>query len=205
MNTKWLITGPFVLMMLFSGQLQAVPSAELKVSGKITYSGCSVIAGNNGVYDYGNVGNYGATDKARILPTLKQTWQVRCDGDTSLAVVPTDNRAATRSVVDPRHFGLGNVVGGQSIGYFLLGLSHASVNGQRAALQARGPASVLPGTEIALVSGERTDWVFPDNRRAQGRVYVMDISVMPVLAADIPVTDKTVLDGSVTLNFIFGL
>ncbi|ASC79837.1 fimbrial assembly protein, partial [Serratia marcescens] len=57
----------------------------------------------------------------------------------------------------------------------------------------------------ALISGERTDWLLADSTRAVGQTYTMDISVTPVLAADIPTADKVELDGSVTLNFVFGL
>lgn len=162
-----------------------------------------MIAGNEGIYDYGAVRG-GTSGDAQKLPTLKQTWQVRCEGDAYLAIIPTDNRAASRSEPDLRCFGLGNTPDGQPIGYFLLGLSHSVVNGAPAALGSRN-AAASPSREVALISGERTDWLLADATRAAGRTYTMDISVTPVLAAHIPVVDKMELDGSVTLNFILGL
>lgn len=60
-------------------------------------------------------------------------------------------------------------------------------------------------TEAALISGERTDWLLADATRAAGQTYTMDISVTPVLDANILAVDKVGLDGSVTLNFVFGL
>jgi len=203
MKKRLLQTGAFSLWVFFSGQLIAAPSAELKVSGKIKHVGCSVIASNNGVYDYGSVpGN--AADEQR-LPTLKQTWQVRCESDAYLAIIPTDNRAASRSAQDLHRFGLSTMADGRPVGYFLLGLTHATVNGAPAALRSRTAASAPPGSEVALIAGERSDWLLADATRAAGRTYTMDISVTPVLAANIPVTDKVELDGSVTLNFVFGL
>ncbi|MBH1922350.1 DUF1120 domain-containing protein [Serratia surfactantfaciens] len=203
MKKRLLQTSLIVLWVLFSGQLIAAPSAELKVSGKIKHSGCTVIAGNDGVYDYGAVRG-GTQGEVQKLPTVKQTWQVRCEGDAYLALIPTDNRAAGRSEQDLRRFGLGNAPNGQPVGYFLLGLSHSVVDGASAALRSRNAAG-LPSNEVALVSGERTDWLMADTTRAAGRTYTMDISVAPVLAANIPAADKVELDGSVTLNFIFGL
>ncbi|CAI0994442.1 Protein of uncharacterised function (DUF1120) [Serratia entomophila] len=203
MKKRLLQTGVLGLWVFFSGQLIAAPSAELKVSGKIKHSGCAVIASNNGVYDYGSVpGN--AADEQR-LPTLKQAWQVRCESEAYLAIIPTDNRAASRSAQDPRRFGLSNTADGRPVGYFLLGLTHATVNGAPAALRSRAAASAQPGSDVALISGERSDWLLADATRAAGRTYTMEISVTPVLAANIPVTDKVELDGSVTLNFVFGL
>lgn len=203
MKKRLLQTSLIVLWVLFSGQLIAAPSAELKVSGKIKHSGCTVIAGNNGVYDYGAV-RVGTQGEVQKLPTVKQTWQVRCEGDAYLALIPMDNRAASRSEQDLRRFGLGNAPNGQPVGYFLLGLSHSVVDGASAALRSRNVAG-LPSNEVALVSGERTDWLMADATRAAGRTYTMDISVAPVLAANIPAVDKVELDGSVTLNFVFGL
>ncbi|WP_413713626.1 DUF1120 domain-containing protein [Serratia marcescens] len=203
MKKRLLQTSLIALWVLFSGQLIAAPSAELKVSGKIKHSGCTVIAGNDGVYDYGAVRG-GTPGEAQRLPTLKQTWQVRCEGDTYLAIMPTDNRAASRNEPDLRRFGLGNAPDGQPIGYFLLGLSHSAVNGAPAALGSRS-AAASPSREVALISGERTDWLLSDATRAAGKTYTMDISVTPILAANSPATDKVELDGSVTLNFIFGL
>ncbi|BEO77199.1 DUF1120 domain-containing protein [Serratia marcescens] len=203
MKKRLLQTSLIALWVLFSGQLIAAPSAELKVSGKIKHSGCTVIAGNDGVYDYGAVRG-GARGEAQRLPTLKQTWQVRCEGDAYLAIIPTDNRAASRNEPDLRRFGLGNAPDGQPVGYFLLGLSHSAVNGFPATLRSRN-ASVPPNTEAALISGERTDWLLADATRAAGQTYTMDISVTPVLDANILAVDKVGLDGSVTLNFVFGL
>lgn len=202
-NKLWPIS-VFSLLMFFSGQLIAAPAAELKVSGKIKHSGCTVIAGNDGVYDFGTV-REGPREKVQRLPALKQTWQVRCEGDAYLALIPMDNRSASRNGSDLSRFGLGNASDGNSIGYFMLGLSRSTVNSVPAALRAHNAAGTSPGSEVALISGERTDWLLADSTRAFGRTYTMDISVTPVLAADIPTADKVELDGSVTLNFVFGL
>lgn len=205
MKKRLLQTGALGLWVLFSGQLIAAPSAELKIAGKIKHSGCSVIASNNGVYDYGSVPGNAADDQTQMLPTLKQAWQVRCESEAYLAIIPTDNRAASRSAQDLRRFGLGNTADGRPVGYFLLGVAQSTVNGAPAALRSHTAASARPGSEVALISGERSDWLLADATRAAGHIYTMDISVTPVLTANIPVTDKVELDGSVTLNFVFGL
>ncbi|BEM59371.1 hypothetical protein SME22J_32320 [Serratia marcescens] len=204
MKKRLLRAGVLGLWAFFSGQLSAAPSAELKVSGKIKHSGCSVIASNDGVYDYGSVPVNAADGQAQMLPSLKQTWQVRCESEAYLAIIPTDNRAASRSTQDLRRFGLSNAADGRPIGYFLLGVARPTVNGAPAALHSRN-ALTSQNREVALISGERTDWLSADTTRAAGRTYTMDISVTPFLATNIPVTDKVELDGSVTLNFVFGL
>lgn len=205
MKNKVLQAGAFTLWVFFSAQLIAAPSAEIKVSGKIKYSGCSVIAGNNGVYDYGAVLGIASGGGKQLLPTLRQTWQIRCEGDAYLALIPTDNRAASRSEPALHYFGLGNTPEGLPIGYFMLGLAQSSVNGAPALLRSRSSTTALPSAAVSLRSGERTEWLQPDATRAAGRIYTMDISVTPVLTATTPVTDKAALDGSVTLSFVFGL
>ncbi|ASC79838.1 fimbrial assembly protein, partial [Serratia marcescens] len=46
------------------------------------------------------------------MPALKQTWQVRCEGDAYLALIPMDNRSASRNGSDLSRFGLGNAPDG---------------------------------------------------------------------------------------------
>lgn len=188
-----------------SGSVLATTSTELTVSGTLSQPACNVIPPGNGTYDFGQIIPAAQQRSGGMtLPAITQTWQVRCDGETYLAVIPTDNRMSTRSKTGEHYFGLGNGENGKPLGYFQLSVAQTAVEAATVAPRNLGNNAVAHGG-IPLKSGVRTDLLAQDRSRAGGRNYLLDITVMPYLAGDVPVTETASLDGSVTLNFAFGL
>ncbi|EPM1538071.1 hypothetical protein [Serratia ureilytica] len=178
-------------------------SGELTVAGKMAASRCEVIAPNGGTYDFGKLTTDQST--AGVVPApMTQTWQVRCDGATYLAVEPEDNRAGTASRADAAHFGLGGDAA-RPLGYYRLTLSKAQIDRAPAVAYTAGQALSQAGG-MSLMSGVRTQWQMPDNTARAGRQFAVDITVAPWLTQQsASLSDVVKLDGSVTMNFIFGL
>jgi hypothetical protein len=192
--------------LLSGGALAAGMSGELRVTGTLAPSRCEIMAPNGGVYDFGRIavapGRADAQDRA--LAPMTQTWQIRCDGATYLAVEPEDNRVGTASREGAAHFGLGGKLA-RPLGYYRLTLSQPRIDSAPAAAYTAGVPRAAAGG-MPLMPGARTQWRTPDNAARSGQQFAADITVSPWLAHQSgPVSEGEILDGSVTLNFIFGL
>nr|MDA5512867.1 fimbrial assembly protein [Yersinia intermedia] len=60
-----------------------------------------------------------------------------------------------------------------------------------------------------LTTGLRTGWSPAANTQSTGKVFTADITVSPVLVGTItmgePITEDVEIDGSMTMNFAFGI
>lgn len=187
------------------------PTSKLKVIGTLTVPSCTVIAPNDGVYDIGKLSS--SLVKAGIVMTsltsMTKTWTVNCDADTYLNFIPIDNRAASASIVSPAAFGLGYVNGTGKIGYYTARMKNAIVDGKASSVFTTNNSSFTAAYTTDLINGMRTGWSFANNLQSTGKVFTADIVVVPVLAGTTtmrgPLTDDAKIDGSLTMNFAFGI
>jgi hypothetical protein len=209
MGKSLIYYGGAVTGLLLAGHLAAAPVSELRVIGEVRQPGCVVIPPNGGSYDFGTIPRVSASNGEIIaLPSMTLTWQVRCDDAAYLAVTPMDNRMMTVSSRAETHFGLGATSEGVALGYFQLGVTNAQVDGSRAMLKTpHGEALSSQRSAALLATGKRVEWgMVNDVRRGAAKDYAMDITVTPFLApGNIDSTSPAELDGSVTLNFDFGI
>nr|WP_311528474.1 hypothetical protein [uncultured Ralstonia sp.] len=195
----------------------APPTAELKVIGSIDVPGCTVAApGGDGVYDFDVISptliKPGTTHTA--LTALKKNWVVTCDAETFLTFSVADNRAESVSTPSVANFGLGNVNTTGKIGYYSVMMSAPTVDGvtstvfyTNTGLPANG------GATTSLYSGAyKMGWstgTTTSTALKSGRVFAADLEVRPQLGGTTTmggtVKDDVTLDGSLTMNFAFGL
>jgi len=207
MGKSLICYGGGVAGLLLAGHLAAAPTSELRVTGEVQHPGCVVISPKGGSYDFGALERESAAKGEVVaLPAMTQAWRVRCDGAAYLAVTPMDNRMMTVSTPAETHFGLGTTSEGAALGYFQLGVTNARVDGSRAMLKT-AHGEVLSSQGKALLStGKRVEWRMVNDVRRGAKDYAMDITVTPYLAlGNIDPASSAELDGSVTLNFDFGL
>lgn len=178
--------------------------ADVKVSGKIASSRCEVIAPNNGLYDLGRIKTLDKVSGPVALPPVTRTWRVKCDHPTTLSVIPEDNRVTAARGIGNTHFTFGND-GETSLGYFKLGISRAQIDNRQVMLKTAGQ-SISNGASTPLLPGIRTQWITKDEIVQAGNVFDVDITVFPWLNPRAKmVKNQLKVDGSVTLNFVFGL
>ncbi|MGF6192508.1 hypothetical protein [Serratia sp. 2723] len=198
---KWMVG---VIGLSSVNALAGVPSSDVKVTGEIASSRCEIIAPNNGVYDFGKIKLPTGSDNPVSLPDMTQSWRVKCDNATYLEVIPQDNRNRAANGISTPYFSLGGN-GVHTLGNYRLGVSNAQIDRAVAMSQTAGQAQSRSGV-MPLIPGMRTRWLMPENVMRAGRVFSLDITVSPRLT--IPqgaVTEAVSLDGSVTLDFIFGI
>ncbi|CNE69596.1 beta-fimbriae major subunit [Yersinia rohdei] len=191
----------------------APPTAELKVKGEIGVPACNINAPDNGVYNFGNISSTqiksGTTTTG--LPKMSKSWTIICDASTYLNVTPIDNRAATASSTETKaRFGLGSINGNGKIGFYWVALSNAKVDNQPSNLYYTSTnAFTSVGTSANLWSGSITGWASAANTQTAGKVFSADFEVEPVLAGvtDMKgtITEDIKIDGSLTMNFAFGI
>ena len=200
-------------LILSAGVAQAADAltAELKVVGELTVPTCTVAATDDGIYD---IGKQSATlikpAASTILPEIIKTWTVTCDADTFLNITQVDNRIASKSDSGAKSFGLGNVNGDGKIGYFSAQLRNATVDGAATNLfYANSNSFTAVKATHYLEQGWKIGWAADASTQKSGKVFAVDIAVAPVLASSAimkgPITENTNIDGSVTLNFAYGI
>ncbi|MBC5791437.1 DUF1120 domain-containing protein [Providencia sp. JUb39] len=198
-------------LMMSATTLAAITAPELKVQGELMVPACKVVAGNNGVYDLGKL------SPSLIKPTVStslssklQLWTVDCDAETFLSFSVTDNREGTASATGAEYFGLGNVNNTGKIGYYRVAMKTGAVDGENSSVYSTTSSSSFSALSTAyLAKGNKMGWAAANNQQKSGLKFSTLLSVEPVLASSAqmggPVTDTAKLDGSMTLNFAFGL
>jgi Protein of unknown function (DUF1120) len=187
------------------------PTAELKVIGTLTVPGCTVVAPDDGVYDFGKVSATkvkSGTTYTSLTPVTK-TWTVNCDADTFLNFTPVDNRATSASEVAEMYFGLGNVNGTGKIGFYYAVMNNGTVDGVASNVFSSVNTTFPAVTGTNLTTGMRTGWSSAANTQKAGKVFTADITVNPLLGGTTtmggPITEDVEIDGSLTMNFAFGI
>ncbi|CNE86877.1 beta-fimbriae major subunit [Yersinia rohdei] len=208
------LIGLTVLSSLISGinvANAATPTAELKVIGTLTVPSCTIIAPDEGVYDLGRLSSslVKSGTATTALTEQTKTWTVNCDADTYLNFTPVDNRAASASAVATNNFGLGNVNETGKIGYYNTVIKQGTVDGKASNLFSSATSTFAVATAVFLTTGLRTGWSSAANTQSSGKVFTADIAVRPYLAGTTgmggPITEDVKIDGSLTMNFAFGI
>ncbi|WP_145542699.1 DUF1120 domain-containing protein [Yersinia frederiksenii] len=208
------LVGLTVLSSLVLGMTAAhaeAPTAELKVIGTLTVPSCTIVAPDEGVYDFGKLSSSLIKSGVAVTPltAMTKTWTVNCDADTYLNFTPVDNRAASASAVATTNFGMGNVNGTGKIGYYTAVIKNGTVDGKASNLFSSASSTFTATTTANLTTGLRTGWSSAASTQSTGKVFVADITVSPVLAGTTtmggPITEDAEIDGSMTMNFAFGI
>ncbi len=206
---------PFVIssaIVLFTSThaLAAAPTAELKVTGKLEVPGCTLTVEDEGTYDFGTISptmvQAGTTHTA--LTPLAKTWNVACTGKTYLTYQIIDNRAASSSSVNAANFGLGNVNETGKLGYYKVLMSKATVDEKASSVLMTNNKTIASYPAATLYTGYTLGWS-NGTTLAAGQNFAALFEVQPQLAGTTtmngPITDNAALDGSLTMNFAFGL
>ncbi|MXN74133.1 DUF1120 domain-containing protein [Burkholderia sp. 4701] len=218
MNLKTnLVALSAVSTMLFSAVAHAdAPTGELLVKGALTVPGCTVSAGNDGVYDHGLIGS--STIQSGTANTsigkLSNTWTASCDAATYLGFSVTDNRADSASEKGSMFFGLGHVNETGKLGFYQVLMENATVDGKASNVYATNTKKIDTSTSAASMllnnsAGFQHGWAEGTTKQAMGKVFTADLVVDTYLAGADTMngrpTDMVDLDGSTTLTFSFGL
>lgn len=198
-------------VMMSATTFAAVTSPELKVQGELMVPACKVVAGNNGVYDLGKLSpSLIKPNESSQLSAKIQQWTVDCDAETFLSFSVTDNREGTASTSGSEYFGLGNVNGTGKVGYYRVAMKVATVDGANSSVYSTTSSSSFSAVpSVYLAKGKQMGWAASNNLQKSGLKFSTLLNVEPSLASSAqmggPVTDSAKLDGSMTLNFAFGL
>lgn len=188
----------------------APPTADLKVTGKLAVPGCTVTTANDGAYDFERISaamiKPGTTGTP--LSPISQPWTITCDALTFMSFSVIDNRAATSAAAGATFFGLGAVNGTGKLGSYTVQLENPTVDGTKSNTYATSGTTFTGATTAYLGTNTKHGWA-SGNTQLAGKVFSADLKVTPTLAGTTtmngPVTDTVDLDGSLTLNFAFGL
>ncbi|MGE4799914.1 DUF1120 domain-containing protein [Yersinia hibernica] len=200
-------------LILSIGVEAAPPSAELKVKGKIGVPSCTVLAPDGGIYDLGKISatNIKPGTATTALPTVTKTWTINCDAVTYLSYTSIDNRLASASDTSTtRNHGLGNINGAGKIGFYTATLSNPRVDGNVTSMYYRlSTGAATAGASLYLVDSYYYGFSNASAVATAGKSFSTDITIAPILAGTTtmngPVTENANIDGSVTMNFSFGI
>ncbi|UXD24530.1 Beta-fimbriae probable major subunit [Yersinia enterocolitica] len=194
----------------------APPSAELKVKGKLGVPSCTVIAPDGGIYDLGKISatNVKPGTVVTTLAPITKNWSIVCDAQTYLSFGSVDNRNASVSdTSSTSNHGLGFINGTGKIGYYTLIMSNPVVDGVQASVfsvSTSGGVSAGSQSFALATTGPLRAWsIAGTNTQIAGKVFSADFKVTPTLAGTTamngPITEDATIDGSVTMNFSFGI
>lgn len=203
----------FTSMILSVAVQAAPPSAELKVKGKLGVPSCTVIAPDGGIYDLGKISatNVKSGIATTVLPTMTKTWTINCDAITYLSYTSIDNRLASVSDTSTtRNYGLGNINGTGKIGFYTATLSNSRVDGNSTSMYYRLSTGVATaGSSLFLIDSYYYGFSNASAVAIAGKSFSTDITITPTLAGTTtmngPITEDATIDGSVTMNFSFGI
>lgn len=105
---------------------------KITVKGTIPSGPCTAVLSNSGTVDYGMIPTAGLTKGApKKLPTRQLNLAIKCSASAKMALIFTDNQAASRlpgitgEATDAYNYGLG-MVDGKKVGGFSLSLDKSS-------------------------------------------------------------------------------
>lgn len=177
----------------------------------MTVPSCTIASPDAGVYDIGKLSSSlvksGTT--VTVLAQINKTWTVNCDANTYLNFTPVDNRTGSSSDNSLTSFGLGKINNTGKIGYYTVQIWNATVDGKKSGVFTASSASFSQVASSYLTIGQRTGWAAGANTQSSGKVFVADLIVTPVLAGtntmNGAITEDAKIDGSLTMNFAFGI
>lgn len=199
------------LSLLLAGQaMAAAPSATLKVAGQFADGKCQVtLSGNSGELNWEGLSpSILKQNNAVQLPSKTKNVSVSCEQSSALSFRVIDNRKGTADVPNPTHFGLGNVNQTGKAGRYLATATQAFVDGQMVGIAAAGSAS---SAAHYFIPDEVAYWSpTGGNAIKLGKNFSFDLNIHPYLASinnmgGVPSDGDNLLDGSMTLEFGFGV
>lgn len=201
-----------ILSSIFStASLQAAPpTAILKVVGDLTVPVCNIATTEDRAYDLAKLSSMllKASDYYKV-PSVTQSWTVSCDADTYLIFQPVDNREGTSSIAGNTSFGLGTVNSSGKVGYYNATMKNATVDGKAASVFSASGGTFSAAATTTLDKTLKSGWASSNSTLKSGKVFVTDITVQPYLASTAvmngTITDEAQIDGSMTLNFAYGI
>lgn len=172
---------------------------------------CTVSSPNDGGYSVGRLS--GSLLKANAntpLAPINKVWHISCDAETYLTFSTVDNRASSASTPGLGHYGLGQVNGSGKIGFYRVTMKNATVDGDPTRLFSTNSTAFNVVSSLTLTTTHRAiGWANANNVQKSGRVFTAELEVLPTLASvaqmNGPITDRTLIDGSMSLNFAFGI
>ncbi|HIE4798786.1 TPA: DUF1120 domain-containing protein [Serratia marcescens] len=209
---KTLVISSLFAACALSLNVQAAPmSADISVKGSMSVPGCSIEQANgNGVYDLGKISSTLIQQtKETKLQEMGLRWGVTCDAATYLSFQVVDDREGTASKSGTTNFGLGTVNDGGKLGYYSVKMHIPTVDGKTAKVYSTAGSTFTAVDSVLLDKGKKMGWATSSNIQAAGKSFAAFLAIAPVLAsqADMkgPVTENDKLDGSLTMNFSFGI
>ncbi|HIE4798782.1 TPA: hypothetical protein ACXNDR_001436 [Serratia marcescens] len=198
------------LSLLLVGQaIAAVPSTTLKVAGQFGEMGCQIaLSGESGELKWESVSpSLLHPTKPLPLPGKSKMVNVNCEQATPLSFLIIDNRKGTSDSSDPQHFGLGNVNQTGKVGHYEAAAAQIKINGEPADLTAKGYSK--PGQWHNFTPGEVVYWS-KSGKPYPAKSFSFELGIHPYLASlndmgGVPVEGENLLDGSMTLEFGFGV
>lgn len=151
-------------------------------------------------------------DNQKPLPLITQTLYISCSQPIDgMRIWVNDMAASSVTDGDPTHFGLGQVNGQGSLGYYTVTLANAQVDGESVSLyQSPDETGIgLPQSSVILQSGQFHGWATPAGALASGQQFTVTLTISPTLnsLADThgPLVDGAELNGDLALRVSFGL
>lgn len=202
------------LMMVMSGVYAAPPASDLTVKGQLVVPVGAIATADNSVYTIGKQPETLVKPSAdTTLASMSKTWTITCDAQTYLNFTHSDNRADSVSTVPRANFGLGYVNGSGKIGFYNVAVKNPTVDGISTRVFSTMNNTLTTHNIVSYLSvhkDNRHGWASATSITQQsGKVFAADFVVTPTLASSATmngaITDDTNMDGSITLNFAYGI
>ncbi|MEW5494392.1 hypothetical protein ABGT23_01890 [Enterobacter cloacae] len=210
MNKKLL--HPMALLPVFftGAALAGGGSAELKVTGEIAPSSCVVNVADSKMYWEGLKPSMLSAHSNTPLDYKMTKVTLQCQDQVIPSFRVIDNRAGTESESQPGHFGLGNINGTGKVGFYTARTSMAAVDNQEVGMFMDNSGSG-GRPMLTLENGGTFRWAtFGQTSPMAGKDFSFDLIITPTLASaavmeGVPATGETLMDGSMTMEFRFGV
>lgn len=151
-------------------------------------------------------------DSQASLPPITQTWHISCSQPIDgIRIWVNDMAASSVTDGDPTHFGLGQVNGQGSLGYYTVTLANAQVDGESVSLSQSPDETGIgqPQSSVTLQSGQFHGWVTPIGTPVSGQQFAVTLTISPTLNSLVdthgPLVDGAELNGDLALSVSFGL
>ncbi|MGQ5793275.1 hypothetical protein ACUNIY_12715 [Serratia sp. IR-2025] len=211
MNKK-ILRSAMALSALLAGQAGAAgtgASAELKVSGELAPASCVVQVADSKLYWEGLTPEMLKPNVSTDLDYKMTRVSMQCEDQVMPSFQVIDNRAGTASENAAQYLGLGNVNGTGKVGYYTAQATSPTVDGGKAAMFIEGEGGA--GPMVMLKDRSVVRWgKMATHDAMSGKDFAFDLVIQPTLASEkvmggAPGQGETLMDGSMTLEFKFGV
>lgn len=190
----------------------ASSSMEFKVSGELnSKSLCHVLAGNGGVIELGKIQASNVRDTDTPLSNTHLDFEIKCSEKTQVSFQLIDNKAGSSGREGPSNYGLGYVNGTGKLGYYNMQAYEGSVDGiSRNLFSSHTPTSATSTSQLVTITqGMYHGWVQDGTAVASGNNFKLKFIISPWLSSldkmNGPLTEGAQLDGSATINLLYGI